>query len=65
MEEVIRKYFQCWLDKDKLVVRYEVVNKVFGRVGKLRRRLLHFYLFGQVYECARKNRGLQGGLAER
>ena len=38
---------------DKLVVRYEVVDKVFGRVGKLRERLLHFYLFGQVYECAR------------
>ena len=37
---------------DELVVRNEVVYEVFGRICKLRKRLLYFYFFGQVYECS-------------
>ena len=38
---------------DELVVRNQVVYEVFGGVCELRKGLLYFYLFGQVYECAR------------
>ena len=46
---------------DELVVRYDVVHKVFCRVGELGKGLFYLYLFGKMHE---RTGTLQGGVPE-
>ena len=46
---------------DELVVRHDVVHKVFCRVGELGKGLFYLYLFGKMHE---RTGTLQGGVPE-
>ena len=43
------------------IVRQDGMYEVFGRIGELRKRLLHFYLLRKVYKCSGR---LQAGHPE-